>query len=200
MTHPTDLVERRYQVLRVTASAVNYDHFIPYGLHIVTGAEKLAKTLAGYAELLLYATLESYVDRCLLLLELFSKSWNLHKVVRGLEILANGLCCGYCWCSHGMWQCLGQDGRNAMLLFLGPASLYFTSVVMRGTIRRALCVPRGSPQVLQRHFSHSKTNAAGHEDCDVVVVGGGPAGLALASALGAYPLDISNSSSIITLH
>lgn len=101
MTHPTDLVKRRYYALWVTARAVNYDHFIPYCLHIVTGAEKLAKTVARHAELFLYATLEPYVDRCLLFLELFSKGGDFHKVVRGLEIVANGLRGGYCWCSHG---------------------------------------------------------------------------------------------------
>jgi thioredoxin reductase len=40
---------------------------------------------------------------------------------------------------------------------------------------------------------------AGYEDCDVVIVGGGPAGLALASALGAYLLDIRESPSILIL-
>jgi NADPH-dependent 2,4-dienoyl-CoA reductase/sulfur reductase-like enzyme len=71
----------------------------------------------------------------------------------------------------------------------GRLSLSVT--LMRGAssnIRRALCVPRrkqGSTQVLLRYFSDSKTNTAVHADRDVVVVGGGPAGLALASALGA---------------
>jgi hypothetical protein len=62
VTHPTDLVKRRHYVLRITTCAINHDHFIPYSLHVVTGAEKLAKTLACHAELLLYATLEPYVD------------------------------------------------------------------------------------------------------------------------------------------
>src|SRR5712692_11113591 len=69
------------------------------------------------------------------------------------------------------------------------------SPLKRGTssnIRHPLCNAcrrRGSFQVLGRYFS-DRTNAAGHKDPDVVIVGGGPAGLALATALGAYPFDI----------
>ena len=73
--------------------------------------------------------------------------------------------------------------------------------LMRGAsskIRRALCNPcrrRGSSQVLKRYFS-DRISPTGHEDRDVVIVGGGPAGLALASALGAYSLVVPNGSSV----
>jgi hypothetical protein len=72
---------------------------------------------------------------------------------------------------------------------------------MRGAssnIRRALCNPcrrRGSSQVPGRYFS-DRINPTGHEDRDVVIVGGGAVGLALASALGAYPLVVPNGSSV----
>jgi hypothetical protein len=104
MTHPTDLVKRRHHVLRVATYAVNGDHFIPDDLNIVAGAKELAKALARHAELLLHAALEAYVDRRFFLLEFFAKGWDLHEVVRGLEILADGLrCgCGCCWCGHGV--------------------------------------------------------------------------------------------------
>ena len=59
---------------------------------------------------------------------------------------------------------------------------------MRGTssnIRHAIR-SRASPKALRRYSSASRTNTVGREDSDVVIVGGGPAGLALASALGAH--------------
>jgi hypothetical protein len=50
---------------------------------------------------------------------------------------------------------------------------------------------RMAPLRLQgRHISASARNLQGKEDCDIVIAGGGPAGLALASALGAYVLNI----------
>ncbi len=100
VAHATDLVKGRYYVLRIATHAVDGDHLVPDGLHIVAGAEELAKTLPRNGELLLDAALEAYVDGSLLFLELLAKGGNLHEIVRGLEVLANGLRCGYGWCSH----------------------------------------------------------------------------------------------------
>ena len=73
-------------------------------------------------------------------------------------------------------------------------------LLCKANIRHALCnSPRKrSPQLSAQLFSTSRASTAGREDCDVVIVGGGPAGLAFASALGAQPsrLKISNGSSI----
>ena len=95
-------------------------------------------------------------------------------------------------------QCAHVDKWTGLQLqlFRGPAFpvCSFRAAIMRGAssnIRRALrvlCRRREYLRVLSRYLSDSRTNTPGHEDCDVVVVGGGPAGLALASALGAYPL------------
>ena len=93
MTHTTNLVEGRYYILRIAAHAINGDHLVPDGLHIVAGAEELAKALSRNGELLLNAALEAYIDRGLLFLELLSKGGNLHEVVRGLEVFSDGLCC-----------------------------------------------------------------------------------------------------------
>jgi hypothetical protein len=99
----------------------------------------------------------------------------------------------------------GQD-YNRLIVFrpgVPRFSLLTAATLMRGAssnIRRALCNPcrrQGSSQVLVRYFS-DRPNSIGHEDRDVVIVGGGPAGLALASALGGYPLVILNGSSIFT--
>ncbi|KAI0248972.1 hypothetical protein BJV78DRAFT_1130345 [Lactifluus subvellereus] len=57
----------------------------------------------------------------------------------------------------------------------------------KANIRHALCNSpcRRSSQISGQFFSTFRTSIAGHEDCDVVIVGGGPAGLAFASALAA---------------
>ncbi len=78
------------------------------------------------------------------------------------------------------------------------------SPLMQGTIsniRHPLCNAcrrRGSFQVLGRYFS-DRINAAGHKDPDVVIVGDGPAGLALATALSPYPFDIPDGSSLLLI-
>jgi hypothetical protein len=105
LTHPTDLVKGRDYVLRVATHAVNGDHLIPDSLNIVACTEKFAKALAGYAELFLHAALDANVDGCLLFLEFLAKCGDLHEVVWGLEVLSDGLCCGYCWCGHGRSPC-----------------------------------------------------------------------------------------------
>ena len=113
LTHPTDLVKGRDYVLRVATHAVDGDHLVLDGLNIVACAEKLAKALAGHAELLLHAALDANVDGRLLFLELVAKGGDLHEVVGGLKILADGLCCGYCWCGHAgaPVRCAGRAGR-----------------------------------------------------------------------------------------
>lgn|SRR6266404_4255324 len=102
-THTTDLVKRRHYILRITTHTVDSDHLVSYSLNIVACTEELSKALPRHRELFLDAALETYVDRSFLFLELFAKGRNLHEVVRGLEILANGLCCGSRWCGH--WLC-----------------------------------------------------------------------------------------------
>ena len=228
-TYPTDLVKRRNYVLRVATNAVHGDHLIPNGLHVVAGAEKLAKALACRAELLLHAALQANVDGCFLFFELFAKGGDLHEVVRGLEVLANGLRCGYCWYSHGRSPYAGCAGtimnritslrqaRSVAVIVdvaraLGPAVSQTSASLscqcslqtphMRGAssnIRHAIR-SRASPKVLQRYSSASGTNTVGREDSDVVIVGGGPAGLALAGALGAHVFYIPSRSSIFMLY
>ena len=221
-TYPTDLVESQNYVLRVATNAVHGDHLIPDGLYVAAGAEKLAKALACHAELLLDAALEANVDGCFLFLELFTKGGDLHEVVGGLEILANGLCCGYCWCSHdgspyagfagtivvnritskrAKRDCQGS-GRPFTARHSCQCSLQPETPHMRGAssnIRHAIR-SRASPKVLRRYSSASPTNAVGREDSDVLIVGGGPAGLALASALGAQVFHIPSRSSIFILY
>jgi hypothetical protein len=183
--------------VRVATGAVNDDHLIPDSLDIVAGAEKLAKALTGHGELFLHASLEANVDGCFLFLELLrnagifmrsSGDWRYSPTACAADIVGAAMA-GAPMRDEGI--------RRGVVVVVsevpGPAvyrPFALCSHHMRGAslnIRHATrnLRSRTSPKVLRRYLLASRTNTVRQEDCDVVIVGGGPAGLALASALGA---------------